>query len=119
MAEIAYVLLAGSRGCAGSGGHTKRQSATIRRELDGLNAERAAVSCEHRDAGFLTRVRAMLRSGAVERAVLAGWFALSEEGTSRISRTRSTKPGRRRYEYRSFPPPAQPFVDSGSNGAGS
>src|SRR4051812_38961885 len=119
MAEIACMLLAGSRGCAGSGGRANRLPSTIQSELDGTDAERAAVSCEHRDAGFLTRVRAMLRSGAVERAVLAGYGALNEEGTSRISRTRWTKPGRRRYEYRSFPPPAQPFVDSRSITAGS
>jgi hypothetical protein len=109
MAEIAWLLLATSRGCADSGGHTDRQPATIRRKLMGLNAERAAVSCEHRDAGFLTRVRAMLRSGAVERGGPRRlWRHERETVLVGSAGTRWTKPGRRRYEYRSFPPPAQP-----------
>jgi hypothetical protein len=78
MAEIACVMLAGSRGCAGSGVRAIVTYSDWAR-TDGLNAERAAVSIRHRDAGFLTRVRAMLRSGAVERAVLAGYGAVSEE----------------------------------------
>jgi hypothetical protein len=70
----------------------------------GLNAERAAVSCEHRDAGFLTRVRAILRSGAVERAVLAGYCAVSEGGTSRISRYSLDEPGPTTLRVSQLPP---------------